>query len=288
MEGLLNIKMFHHGDVKESDQDEIRELSDAISTVIYEEKIQLEKIIFLNRTLFFLNKYEVNMNGKSREERESVVGDAAADTNYLDETISQSDEETEEKSIFDCYDSDTLVGMVLNIENDFIGQKGFEYLKKYLGQFFFIFLENKLKIFIFIINSKSNRLEKLTNEVIKCKEIKKLLLKQDLRDKFIRNLSLDLMLIKEVNFSRYQLSSLDHKAFASFTNLNKINLRKNQLNMLNIIDLFSGLINLQEINLYSNKLEFLYTEVFKGLTNLKKLDLSDNKLQVLDCNTFKG
>jgi Leucine-rich repeat (LRR) protein len=100
--------------------------------------------------------------------------------------------------------------------------------------------------------------------------------------------SIDLSLIKEVNFSRHQLRSIDRKAFAGFINLSKINLRKNKLTVINTVDLFSGLLNLQEINLYGNQLEFLYSEVFKGLANLKKLDLSDNKLQVLDCNIFRG
>lgn len=145
-------------------------------------------------------------------------------------------------------------------------------------------LINLEHVFIF----SSNRLDKLTNEAIKCREIKKLLLKQESRDKLIRTVSIDVNQITEANFSRHELRSVDRRAFTGFANLLKINLRKNNLTMLNYSDVFSGLNNLQEINLYSNQLEFLYTEVFKGLINLKKLDLSDNKLSALDCNLFRG
>lgn len=130
IEGLVRIKANYYGNETESDREEIKELYDSISSVIYDEKIQIEKIVFLNKTLLFLNKNEVNLNKRNREEKESVAGDATEDASYLDDVDSQSEDEDKERSLFDYYDSDTLVGIVLNIENDFIGHRGFDYFKK--------------------------------------------------------------------------------------------------------------------------------------------------------------
>ena len=89
------------------------DLFDYISSLIYDEKKNIEKIIFLNKTLIYLDASEI-----CKTEKDNF--------SYLDNSDSDSDTSEE---LIELNDSEILVGMIFFIENDYIGEKGIEYLK---------------------------------------------------------------------------------------------------------------------------------------------------------------
>jgi hypothetical protein len=88
---------------------------DYINSLIYDEKTNIEKIIFLNKTLLYLDINEI----KTEKDNSS----------YFDNSESESDASNSD-GLIELDDSEILVGMILFIENDYIGEKGIEYLKK--------------------------------------------------------------------------------------------------------------------------------------------------------------
>ena len=99
------------------DEDELNQEFQYISGLINEEKIQIEKIIFLNKTLIFLNKYEIN------EDQEDNL-------NYFDSDDNNELIDYYKYRLFDRNDLETVVGMIIFVDNEFIGEQGVEFLKK--------------------------------------------------------------------------------------------------------------------------------------------------------------
>lgn len=112
-----------HTKMLDYDFNEVNQDIQYLSGLIYDEKTKIEKIIFLNKTLIYLNKLE-------------MLFDDDDGLFYFN-----SDSETEDEQLYDCiFDNtkcskddefDLIVGKIIFIENDFIGDQGIEYLKKY-------------------------------------------------------------------------------------------------------------------------------------------------------------
>jgi len=75
--------------------------------------------------------------------------------------------------------------------------------------------------------------------------------------------------------------------FSGLTNLQTINLSYNNLNSVPA-DLFRGLSNLQVINMSRNSLSSVPEDLFSNLINLQRIDLHNNNLSSVSANLFNG
>ena len=82
--------------------------------------------------------------------------------------------------------------------------------------------------------------------------------------------------IQKFNFSnrngRYKVVSIERQCFKDFTNLEVINLNKNELTKI-VAHSFQNLNKLKKLSLEGNDLEQIDSNVFQGLGNLEELDL---------------
>ena len=83
------------------------------------------------------------------------------------------------------------------------------------------------------------------------------------------------------------LSRLQKDDFADLSNLQQLDLHKNDLRSLPA-DIFAGLSNLLRLRLEDNSLRSLDADIFTGLSSLKYLFLDGNALRSLDADIFAG
>lgn len=83
------------------------------------------------------------------------------------------------------------------------------------------------------------------------------------------------------------LRHINETTFTGLMELERLNLRNNSLNTISR-NLFKLLQNLQHLDLSSNNLKEISKEVFSDTKNLKYLDLSYNKIKTVEENAFGG
>ena len=93
--------------------------------------------------------------------------------------------------------------------------------------------------------------------------------------------------ITELDLSCKGLVSLDNYAFQKLANLEKLWLNENNISYL-YEHTFAGLIKLEKLYLFYNKIHSLPKDIFRPLSNLKRLELSMNKVTELDENIFES
>ena len=89
------------------------------------------------------------------------------------------------------------------------------------------------------------------------------------------------------NLSNRGIKSLRSGDFNGLSNLEDLDLYSNKLSNLPA-NIFAGLSNLQNLDLHSNNLSSLPANIFAGLSNLQNLDLYSNNLSSLPANVFAG
>lgn len=107
IESKLNILMQHEDDYDEYLEDSDQLLQQEINDLINDEAIKLENILFLNKTIIFLNKFKYQSNPMNK------IGE-------------------EEKCLFDKMDNETI-GRLLIISNQYLGQQAIDFLKEYFS-----------------------------------------------------------------------------------------------------------------------------------------------------------
>ena len=86
-----------------------------------------------------------------------------------------------------------------------------------------------------------------------------------------------------------QVNEILNDTFSEFTRLEKLKMSFSRiLHMDTIISQITDLANLKHIDLSSNSLKYLSTELFFGLKHLITIDLSHNELSSLDARVFCG
>lgn len=139
----------------------------------------------------------------------------------------------------------------------------------------------------FILSKNST---KLCNDFLKLYSISKQISK-DFKDpnKFVIEISHDqIMSIEEINFERYELTSVEQLVQQNeFLNLKSIDLNHNKITRVQIQS-FINLTNLKNLNLSFNKIEKIESNSFESLVNLEQLDLSNNRIISIENDAFIG
>ncbi len=92
--------------------------------------------------------------------------------------------------------------------------------------------------------------------------------------------------LKEIIFSYNKIKSLHYDTFNGLINLNRINFESNLLDEIHP-SLFKGLSNLKEIIFSFNKIKSIHSNTFKGLINLNRINLESNQLDEIHPSLFK-
>ena len=92
--------------------------------------------------------------------------------------------------------------------------------------------------------------------------------------------------LKEIIFSYNKIKCIHYETFNGLINLNRINFESNLLDEIHP-SLFKGLTNLKEIILSFNKIKSIHYETFNGLINLNRLNLESNQLEKINPSLFK-
>lgn len=197
-------------------------LIEELNDLTYDEMINIQRKLFLNKTMVFLEK-----------------------SNCTDSEIILKIE------------NDTTIGYLLVISNEYFGKKAINYLK-----------------------NNETSIQKITNELLRCKEFKNLFK----TNKTTQEINLNNNLTK-ISLSNSQLKSISSNIFHNLSNLKSINLSRNMLTKIDACT-FNGLFNLRSIYLYNNEITSIDSQLFKDLKNLNLLMISTNQLKSIETNTF--
>jgi Leucine-rich repeat (LRR) protein len=93
--------------------------------------------------------------------------------------------------------------------------------------------------------------------------------------------------VKELNISKRNIKLIMPDAFAELKNLTVLNLKKNQIEIIEISK-FNGLVSLKELDMSNNKVKSIPPDTFSKLNQLELLNLTKNKMEFIDLNAFNG
>jgi hypothetical protein len=96
----------------------------------------------------------------------------------------------------------------------------------------------------------------------------------------------DLEAIRVLDLSENKIKSIAPDSFSGMTNLEELNLSWNEIA---VIDekLFSGLVKLRELKLEGNKIKWLSRNSFRGLASLTLLWFNKNEIEIIDEALFQ-
>lgn len=229
-----------------------------INDLIYDETYKIEKILFLNKTMVFLDRTRI-----------SLISDDHSSANSLSFNQNVSDDSNEsfneDVNLFYYMNSKTTCGKLIYITNQYFGKRTLPILK---------------------YGTDCNQ-DRLTSEIIKCMELRKRM-EKSLTKTQIDEIALDMPHMNKLDFSFYELKQIEPTIFkSSFTRLRWINLSDNQLTYLDK-DIFVDLADLRSISLASNKLTSIHPNTFRSNKKLNEINLSDNELEHVDSALFHG
>jgi Leucine-rich repeat (LRR) protein len=230
---------------------------DELEYDIYNESYNLKRVLFLNRSVVFMCPSE------------TLVEDLFKEMNM-----------------------DYAIGKLLCL-NEYFGRRGL----------------SKLNI-KFKLNQNEQKL--ITNETVKAFILVKFLETNKKSKNTIDTIDIDYKNIIKYDCNSKDLDCIDSESFNDFTNLTEIRLYNNNFKQLasslfnknctNLTSLylsnnqltnlsetiFNGLVNLTQIDLKYNKIDYLEPMLFKTCSNLEYIYLTGNKLKRLDPNLFDG
>jgi len=214
-------------------------------------KFLIEKTIFNNKTIMYLNREQMNNN----------------------------------KNI----DVNTIAGRVVIVTNEYLGSNLVEYLKN--NQLYSInnkikLLENeviKLKELHNLIEDSSSLICEIELNFSNINKI-------HFNYNGLKNINGSYMFdsfkhLTCIYLGHNNLTEIDDFSFSSLKNLTLIELSWNQLIRLDK-NVFKDLSNLKQLFLHGNKLENLDKDIFKDLKSLNFISLFSNKLTFIDANIF--
>lgn len=92
--------------------------------------------------------------------------------------------------------------------------------------------------------------------------------------------------LKEIIFSYNKINCIHYDTFNGLINLNRINFESNLLDEIHP-SLFKGLSNLKEIIFSFNKIKSIHSDTFNGLINLNRINFESNQLDKIHPSLFK-
>jgi Leucine-rich repeat (LRR) protein len=234
-----------------------------LNDLLYDEIYKLEKILFLNKTLFFIDKikYENETNNSQQQSNSDDSNES------FTETI----------NLFHYMNNKNTFGKLVLIQNEYFGKRTIPFLK-YGEEVVVASVEN---------DTESINQERLTCELIKSyelrKQMEKLLTKNQIDEIIVDCLNLD-----KIDFAFFELKQIEENVFKSnFLKLKYINLSDNYLHKLPN-NLFKTLFDLRSISLASNRLTSIDSNTFESNHLLTEINLADNLLTEISDLTFHG
>jgi len=225
------------------------------------ERLKMEKILFGNKTIIFMNDY-----GWPRKTFLVIVTDEYISKNNIlgDAPVNEPMVLTGERLKAFCLKrklSSTNLGNLNEFNLDMINLK-----ELYLG-------ENR------IISIEDNLFQHLT-------KLKRLYLWHNKLGQIKANTFSGLVNLKQLLLSENKIGLIEENSFKDLTRLERLLLNGNQLTQIDQ-ETFNGLENLKELWLQSNKISLIKEGSFKCLVNLKELRLSCNKISSIDAEIFQ-
>lgn len=245
-------------DDTDTDYDEINEL---IETQLY----KLEKMLFNNKTIYFINNQSSINKNFLIIINDEYIRKKILDNNSNNNVVELTGEHL--KALYLLNNKIYNLNTILNVNEFNLDLSNLKELD---------FLENQ------IAHIKPNTFFGLDQ-----------LARLDLERNLLRSIDsktfngLNSTKIRKIFLDGNKIKHIQFKTFTRLTKLTEINISFNRL--VNIDSkLLNGLNNLQILNLNNNRIEQLPTDIFDGLTSLKEIHFSNNQLSDLEANTFKG
>lgn len=218
---------------------------------VYDETFKFEKIVFMNRTVVYLDK-----NNSKLE-------------NY-----------------FENMNPKTTIGKLVVVKNEYFGKRGLILLKdsKYSNKDITKRLTNEC-----IKSDRVKELLQETNSANQIDEICSDDKIFEINFHYVKTIDAmafhDLIQITQIDLSDNELKEINSNVLHSLVNLTLLDLSHNELGEISP-DLLRGLINLTEIYLHGNRIKEINPNFFRGLTQLAVVSLHDNQICKLDANLF--
>lgn len=240
---------------------------DEINELIEIQLYKLEKMLFNNKTIYFINN---NNNSNSIDKNFLIIiNDEYIRKKILDNSNNNVIQLTGEhlKALYLLNNKIYNLNIILNVNEFNLDLCNLNELD---------FLENQIA---FIKPNTFSGLNQLTRLDLERNLLRSIDSKtfNGLNSTKIRKIFLDGNKIKQIHF----------KTFTRLTKLTEINISFNRLANIDS-KLLNGLNDLQILNLNNNRIEQLSSDIFDGLTSLKEIHFSNNQLSDLAPNTFKG
>ena len=234
---------------------------DEINELIEIQLYKLEKMLFNNKTIYFINNNNNNINKNFL----IIINDEYILDNSNNNVIELTGEHL--KALYLLNNKIHNLNIILNVNEFNLDLCNLNELD---------FLENQIA---FIKPNTFFGLNQLTRLDLERNLLRSIDSKtfNGLNSTKIRKIFLDGNKIKHIHF----------KTFTRLTKLTEINISFNRLANIDS-KLLNGLNNLQILNLNNNRIEQLSSNIFDGLTSLKEIHFSNNQLSGLESNTFKG
>ncbi len=141
-----------------------------------------------------------------------------------------------------------------------------------------------------VLSLKGNPLGKLVDFTLRFNELR-ILKKLDLSDCQLSSIAThafdDLQLMEQINLSGNQLQTIDPESFRGLSFLGMLDLSRNAFSYLTN-QTFRALIRLQTLSLHNNTIESVPDDAFVGLETLEDLSLANNWFQGIPYNAMKG
>jgi Leucine-rich repeat (LRR) protein len=232
--------------------------------LIGELKLKIEKMIFLNKTILFIDK-KTRFNFKSNSFL-LIVNDE-----YISNSLIENDSNEKlitRKELCKIILKEKLKNTkmdsinVLNLEIDILNQE---------------IIDLRFRSFKEIDPNTFNGLPNLKNIYFNGNQIKEI----------HPNTFNGLANLELINFSSNQIKEIHPNTFNGLANLKLINFSSNQIKEIHP-NTFNGLANLERINFDSNQIKEIHPNTFNGLANLERINFDSNQIKEIHPNTFNG
>ena len=223
-----------------------------VKELIYGYTFKLERIVFRNKTLIFIER------SKSKHEH-----------------------------LFLKMNPCTTAGKLILVTNEYLGRRGLEMLKEKSGDKTLTADNLKFKLFINILNQNltDRQIDEITTQdLVNLSEIDSSSCGFNSIDNYVFN---NFKLLIEINLSHNHFDSMPNDIFSNLTELENIDISFNKLKSVDK-NLFKGLKKVKNISLSNNHLCVIDPELFSELKELSIITLSHNKIVSIDKNFFKG
>lgn len=234
-------------------QEKNAEIFNDIENQLDDELDKLEKFLFCNKTLIFLDKQKCEL-----------------------------------KSLFSKMNLNVTIGKLIFVTNEYFNKDCIEQLKHKVDMNYPNLKSNHLKMKCLRKLLETNlRLEQIETVSLDLSSLTKIDLSNSEISTIQKNIFRNMTELVKINLSNNKLTSVDPELFVGLTKLKEINLSSNFITNIKHSTLH-GLNNLRWIWLQNNNIESIDSALFSNLTSLAYIHLDHNKLKTLDKKIFNG